>query len=137
MATPCIVICTAAVRDDVRLIWEAMGEGPSAFNRGLCAIDPLATDQTPATHYIIQDMGAQQEDVTIWAAMAENNDLPPISGTWGEDDIISSQDAQAAIANGNLFVFPAYGLASDQDRDNWRDGVLAGMGLQFVPDAPL
>lgn len=135
---PCIVIATEANRTNVNLIWEAMGRGPDSLSRKLCAIDPGATYETPATHYLMQDMSATDADVALWAAMAgAGRDLPPIAGTWGELGIISAQDAQAAIGPGNIFAFPAYGLETEQDELNWRDGVLSGMGLQFVPDAPV
>lgn len=139
MDAPAIVVALDAVRDDINLIWAAMGRGPDNLSRKLCAIDPSATWQTPPTHWMMQDMSAQQSDVDVWSAMAENNDLPPLpEGTvWGENGIIDASTAQAAISSGNMFVFPAYGLATDTDRDNWRDGVLAGMGLQFVPDEPI
>lgn len=137
MQAPTICICTAAARTNINLIWEAMGRGPGTFSRKLCAVDPNATYEEPATHYLMQDMSATDENVAIWSAMAENNDLPPITGTWGEDGVISSQDAQAAISSGNLFVFPAYGLDGEQSELDWRNGVLAGMGLQFVPDEPI
>ena len=137
MNAPSIVICTAAVRDDINLIWEAMGRGPNNISRKLCAIDPEATWETPATHYMMQDMTATDADEANWKAMAENNDLPPIEGVWGENGVISASNAQAAISGGNMQVYSAAGLVTPQIRDDWRDGVLLGAGLQFVPEEPV
>ncbi len=134
MLAPTICICTAAAKTDLNRVWDAMGQGPNTFSVALCADDPGATWETPPTHYLMQDMGAQQTDVDIWTAMAQNNDLPPISGVWGEDGVITAAEAQTAISSGNLFVFPAYGLQTYQDRDNWKAGVLSGTSLIFVPD---
>lgn len=133
---PAIVICTAAVRANVNLVWEAMGRGPNNLSRKLCSIDPEATYETPATHYLMQDMGATDSDVAIWQGLCENN-LPPIEGTWGEDGIIEAGDAQAACGGGNMQVYSAAGIVTPQQRDEWRDGVLLGAGLQFVPDEPI
>ena len=136
MEAPTIVIVTAASQPDINDIWEAMGMGPGTVSVPLCAIDPGATWETPATHYLMMDMGAQQADVNVWSAMAQSNDLPPLpNGTvWGENGVISAADAQAAISAGNMFVFPAYGLETAQDRLNWRNGALEGLGLQLIPD---
>lgn len=137
---PAICICTVAACDDINRVWEAMSRGPGTFTRKLCAIDANATWQTPATHYLMQDMSATDSDVAEWQALC-SGDLPPITGTWGEDGIISAEDAQAACDGGNLQVFSAAGL--DDSGDNgatptqWRDGVLLGAGLMFVPDAPI
>lgn len=134
---PCICICVESAREDLDAIWAAMGRGPVTFERKLCSINEQnPTDQTPPTHRVMQDMSATDELVAQWAAMAQNNDLPslPADVVWGENGVISAQDAQAAIANGNLFVFPAYGLETEQDELNWQAGAIAGMQLRFVPD---
>ena len=133
---PAIVICTAAARDNVNLVWEAMGRGPNNISRKMCAIDPQATHATPATHYMMQDMSAVTEDVAVWQAMT-NGDLPQIDGTWGEDGIIAAGDAQAACGGGNMQVYSAAGLETSQQATDWRDGVFLGVGLQFVPDEPI
>lgn len=137
---PAICICTAAARDDINLVWEAMGRGPNNISRKLCAIDPNATWETPATHYMMQDMSATDSDVAEWQALC-NGDLPLIQGTWGEDGIISAWDAQVACSDGNLQVFSAAGLddsgVNGATPTEWRDGVFIGVGLMFVPDAPI
>lgn len=46
-------------------------------------------------------------------------------------------DLPGGICRG-LLVFPAYGIGNNITlRDQWRDGTIAGAGLQFVPDEPL
>lgn len=139
MNLPTICIVTAAARVDLNRVWDAMGRGPATFSIALCEIDPEATWETPATHYGMQDMGAQKSDVDSWLAMASDNDLPslPAGVVWGENGVISAQDAQAAISPGNLLVFPAGGLANDQERNAWRDGVYLGLDLQLVPYEPI
>ena len=134
MILPTIVICVASARADLNRVWDAMGEGPSTFTTGLCADDPASTSETPPTHYIMLNMAASDSDAAIWQAMAQNNDLPPISGTWGQNGVISSEDAQAAIAAGNMLVFSAAGLATEQQREEWLAGVLASQDLQFIPN---
>jgi hypothetical protein len=137
MNSPCIIICLASVRNDINAILAAMGRGPDSLTRKLCAKSPSATWQTAATHYFSQDMNATDEDEAIYKAMAENNDLPPISGVWGVGGVISAAAAQAAISSGNMQVYSAAGLTSSTLRDQWRDGVLLGASLQFVPDEPI
>src|SRR5690606_28355866 len=68
---PCIIICAASVATDVNLVIEAQGKGPNAVSRGLCAIDPSATHETPATHFMMQDMSAQGTDGVIWQGIPE------------------------------------------------------------------
>lgn len=139
MNLPRISIIKVAAKDDMNLICQAMGEGFPYFTRKICAIDPLADHNTPATHYLAQDMAAQAEDADEWLAMATEANLPAIAGTWGEDGVISAQDAQAALAPGNLQVYTAGGLdpAVNGAATAWRDGILLGAGLQFVPDEPI
>jgi hypothetical protein len=133
---PTIVICTAATRDDINLVWEAMGRGPNNISRKMCAIDPLATFETPPTHYMMQDMSATDTDVIIWQGLC-SGDLPPISGVWGEEGIIEAATAQAACSGGNMQVYSAAGLETSQQATEWRDGTFLGVGLQFVPDEPI
>lgn len=51
----------------------------------------------------------------------------------------SAQDAQAALSPGNLQVYTAGGLdpAVNGADTAWRDGILLGAGLQFVPEEPI
>lgn len=139
MRAPTIVIVTAAAQVPLNRIWEAMGRGPDTFSVRLCADVPEATYESPVTHYLMCDMSAMQNDLVVWAAMAENNDLPPLPNgvIWGENGVISALDAQAAINGGNMFVFPAYGLQTQQDKDNWLAGALAALSLRILPDEPV
>lgn len=137
MHTPCIAVCAASARTNINLIWEAMGRGPNNISRPLCAIDPLATYQTPPTHYMMQDMSATDTDTAVWQVMAEDGTLPAIEGDWGVGGIISEVDAEAALASGNLQIYIASGIPTPELRDAWRNGVLLGAGLQFLPDEPL
>lgn len=134
MQLPRITIVTAAALTDFNRICNAMGLGTAYLGRPLCAIDPEATWETPATHYLANDMSALDSEAPVWQGMAQEADLPPINGTWGEDGVISAQDAQAALAFGNVKVFTA---AGEDTPMQWLNGVLLGCGLQFVPDEPL
>ncbi len=137
MILPTICIVPAADRDNLNLVWEAMGRGPGTFSRGLCAIDAGATYEEPATHYLMQDMGPTDAEVAEWQALTAG-DLPDIGvNVWGVSGIISAADAQAAGAG--LLVFSAAGIGSgsSQQTTDWRNGTLLGIGLQFVPDEPI
>lgn len=133
---PCIMIAKAGPHTNVNLVLEAQGRGPGNLSRKMCAIDPNATWETPATHYMMQDMSATDTLVAEWQALC-NGDLPAIPGQWGQDGVISSLDAQTACSNGNMQVYSAAGLVSLEDSTAWRDGTFLGVGLQFVPDPPL
>ncbi len=137
MLLPTIAITKDEVLTEMRSIWAAMGEGPSAFARPLCTIDPLATWETLPTHHMLLDMGCTDSKAAIWQAMAENNDLPPIEGVWGDEEngIITAPEAQAAISGHKLLVFTGAGIDDGPIRNAFVAGVLLGMGLQYVPDS--
>lgn len=123
MDLPRITIAVASAITNLNRIGAAMGAGSVYFSgRKLCAIDPNATYQTPATHWLSQDMSALDSDAPVFQGMAQNADLPPITGVWGEDGVISSQ---------------AYTAAGEDTPTQWRDGILTGLGLQLVPDEPM
>lgn len=130
MSLPAICICTAAARDNVNLVWEAMNRGPGTFSRKLTdEADP--TPASPATHYLMSDASASEADVAEWQAMA-SGDLPDIgTNSWGIEGIVSSADAQAAISGANLQVYSASG---DVVPTEHAAGILASRGLKFVPD---
>lgn len=135
MNLPRITIAIASAVVDLNRIGHAMGVGTAYFTgRKLCAIDPNADHETPATHYLSQDMSAKDNEATEWQGMAQEADLPAIDGIWGEEGVITALEAQTALAFGNLKVFTA---AGENDPTAWRDGILAGQGLQFVPDEPI
>jgi hypothetical protein len=133
---PCIMVAKAAAKTDINLVLEAQGRGPGNLSRKMCSIDPLATFETPATHYMMQDMSATDTLVASWQA-ACNGDLPAIEGQWGQEGVIASLAAQTACSGGNMQVFSAAGLVTGEDATNWRDGTFLGIGLQFVPDMPI
>lgn len=127
---PAICVCTAAARDNVNLVWEAMGRGPGTFSRRLTN-DPNPTTESTVTHYLMSDTSASDADVAEWQAMA-SGDLPDIGmNQWGVDGIISSADAQAAISGANLQVYSASGDVIPVEH---AAGILQSRGLAFVPD---
>lgn len=81
----------------------------------------------------MQDMSATDYLVEQWQALANNADLPAITGIWGEDGVISASDAIEAFGGGNLHIYTAAGSMTSPERDAWRDGILAGRGLAFIP----
>lgn len=140
-ALPAILVCLAAYRDNINAVWEAMGRGPNNISRKLCAINPSATWETPATHYMMQDMGAIDTDVARWQALCAGT-LPTLDDLgspipWGDPGFISQQDAIAACGNNHMQVYSAAGLASSLEANEWRDGIFVGINLQFVPNEPI
>jgi hypothetical protein len=133
MKLPVICIVTAAAKAGADAVWEAWGRGPNTFVRGLCAIDPDATWETPPTHYLMADSSTEESEVAIMQAMA-NGDLPPISGVWGVAGVVSAAVALASITAANLQVYSASGDVVPVDHMN---GILAGRGLQTVPYPPI
>lgn len=130
MTLPAICICTAAAQTNVNKVWEAMGRGPGTFSRRLTD-DPNPTISSTVTHYLMSDTSASEADVAEWQAMA-SGDLPDIGmNQWGQEGIISSVDAQAAINGANLQVYSASGDVIPTDH---AAGILASRGLSFVPD---
>ena len=134
MNLPAIIFVEAAHTAAVNAVYEAMGKGEDTVSVGCCAIATEATWETPATHYMAQDMSAQDGDVVVWQAMCEG-DLPLISGVWGEAGVISAQDAQAALVH--MIVISAAGLNSEPAKEAFLAGALAGQGLKFIPNPPL
>ena len=135
MALPSICIVTAAQRDNANAVWEARGRGPNNFSRKLCELDPGATYETPATHYLIADSSTTQEEVAIMMSF-QDGDLPPLpDGTvWGEEGIISAADAMTAINGANMQVYAASGDVAPVDH---AAGILSSRDLMLVPDPPL
>ena len=133
MELPTIGIVAASVRDACNRVLDAQGRGPDSFTRTLAPADPAPTPSTTPTHYFMQDMSATDSLAAAWQALANVGDLPAISGVWGEDGVISAAEAQAACAGGNMHVYTAAGPMTPTERDAWRDGILAGRGLAFIP----
>lgn len=133
MSIPVVLIGKAATIINLRKVWEAQGQGPSAFGRKLCAINPAATYETPATAYLMSDAGVANDLVTAWQQMPNGN-LPQIEGVWGVDGVVSAADAMEATNADNLHVYTASGDISPPDHAN---AVIASEGYQYVPDEPL
>jgi hypothetical protein len=125
---PSIVICPQNQADKLSIVFEAMGRGPDSFTQGraLCAIDPNATPNTPATHRFIQDMSATVELEDMWRKMASGEAMPQVN--WGETPGITESSAIAAAASMTVISIAGQGSGSLDV-----DSILAGLGLQFVP----
>ena len=125
---PSIVICPQSQADKLSIVFDAMGRGPNSFTQGraLCAIDPDATPNTPATHRFIQDMSATVELEDLWRKMAAGEAMPQVN--WGETAGITESSAIAAAASMTVISIAGQGAGSMNI-----DSILAGLGLQFVP----
>lgn len=134
---PSIICVEAGWESGVNAVFAAMGKGEGTVSRACVAADnDTATWETPATHYIAQDMSAQSDEVAEWQAMCSGGDLPDISpNLWGVNGVISSQDAQAALSH--MTVASEAGLDTPQAVENFLAGILLGKGLKFRPDPPL
>jgi hypothetical protein len=135
MSLGIVCIVTDAQKTNINLVFAARGQGSETFTRKLCAIDPGATDQTPATHWLMSNAAGSQEELNVLTAMTEG-DLPPVPEgvVWGENGIISASGAMAATDGS---VFQVYSAAGDVEPVDHAAAVLASRGLQLVPDAPL
>lgn len=130
-----VCIVTDAKKDDLNRVYAARGMGPNCVTRKLCAIDPNATPETAPTHWLCSDAGGNGTELAILQAMTEG-DLPPIpEGTvWGEGGVISAADAMSACDGA---VFQVYSCAGDVEPVDHCASILAGRGLQYVPEPEL
>jgi hypothetical protein len=130
-----VCIITAAKKAHINLVFAARGLGPETFTRALCAINPAATFETPATHYLMSDAGGDEAELSVLQAMT-GGDLPdlPDGAVWGEGDVISAGNAMAACDGA---VFHVYSAAGDIEPTDHATAVLVSEGLQFVPAPPL
>lgn len=135
MLLPFVALVTDAHKVNLNLTLAAVGWGPESFSRKVCAIDPGATFETAATHWLTSHAGASDTDVAMLQAMT-NGDLPilPEGVVWGEDGVISAAGAMAA-SDGT--VFQVYSAAGDVEPVDHVAAVLASRGLQYVPEPPL
>lgn len=139
MQLPMVCVVDDAKRNDINQVWIARGlaqpNSDPSFARALCAADPEATWETPATHWLMSDAGASDGEVDTCNQMTAGN-LPPLpEGTvWGEDGVIS---AAAAMAATDGAVFRVFSCAGEVEPLDHMAAVLATLGLQFVPDPPL
>jgi hypothetical protein len=123
---PCILIVTATHAADMSAVLEAQGRGPNTFTQGRRLVDVGST--SPVVARLTQDMSATATLEAAWRAMADDNDLPAITGVWGENGVISAADAQAAMAG--LSVHSVAGVIPS----DWTASVLAGHNYAFEPE---
>lgn len=135
MILPAICIVTDAQKNNINLVFSAMGDGPETFTRKLCAPSPAPTWETSPTHWLMSAAGATDVDVAIWQAMTEGN-LPPLPEgvVWGVNGVISAEDAMAATDGS---VFHVYSAAGDIEPVDHAAAVLTTEGLVYVPEPPL
>lgn len=130
MAINVIGIATAAAVDNVNLVLEAMGRGPGNISRKATTVADPAWDATP-THYFMSDQGVTPEFQAQLLGFA-NGDLPPLPEgvVWGEEGVISAQDALAAIASPN-FSFASFSGAFTPGEQV--QAALDALGLHIIP----
>jgi len=135
MAINVIGIATAAAVTNVNLVLEAMGRGPGNISRkattaAVDPTDPMAWAMTP-THYFMSDQGVTAEFQAQLLGFA-NGDLPPLPDgvVWGEEGVISAQDALAAIASPN-FSFASFSGAFTPGEQV--QAALDALGLHIIP----
>ena len=135
MALGIVLIVAENNVTDLNRVFAVRGMGPDNVTRKLCAVDPGATYETPATHRLMSDAAGDGTELAILQAMTQG-DLPPLPEgvVWGEDGVISAADAMAACHGS---VMQVYSCAGDVEPVDHVAAVLASRGLQFVPDPPL
>lgn len=138
MRLPVIITVAAAHVDSVNAIFEAMGKGANTVTVKCCSTaiaDP--THETPASHYIAQDMSATDSDVAEWQAMTSGSFRDDLSSLWGRDGLLTLVAARVACMGGNMTVASEAGLDTNEERESFLSGILIGKGLQLVPDPPV
>lgn len=135
MAIGIVCIVTDAQRTNINRVFAARGHGPVTFIRKLCAVDPLATPETPQTHWLMSNAVGNAEELAVLQAMTLG-DLPPVPYgiVWGEDGVISASDAMAATDGA---VFQVYSCAGEVEPVDHVAAVLASRTLQYVPEAEI
>jgi hypothetical protein len=130
MAINVIGIATAAAVTNVNLVLQAMGRGPGNISRKATTVADPAWDATP-THYFMSDQGVTAEFQAQLLGFA-NGDLPPLPPgvVWGEEGVISAQDALAAIASPN-FSFASFSGAFTPGEQV--QAALDALGLHVIP----
>jgi len=125
-----IGIATAAAVTNVNLVLQAMGRGPGNISRKATTVADPAWDATP-THYFMSDQGVTPEFQAQLLGFA-NGDLPPLPEgvVWGEEGVISAQDALAAIASPN-FSFASFSGAFTPGEQV--QASLDALGLHVIP----
>jgi len=123
---PCTMIVLAANVDDMNRVFDAQGRTLNTFGRALVA----AGTTGPVVARLAHDGSGTPALEAEWRAMSTDRDLPAILGTWGVDGVISSADAQAAMAG-----FTVYSVGGIQETTmEWVNGILSGRGYAFEPE---
>lgn len=87
-------VIPASLKDNMNLVCAAMGLGPATFS-----VPVSADGSEPATHFCGNDNGMTAEQAAVFSAFPDDGGtLPPIDGTWGENDVISQALATEACA---------------------------------------
>lgn len=124
-------IVTAAAAANLNAAFVAMQYGPGVFSIELTD-DPTPDENSVVTHFHMYNAAANPSDFSDYAAAKAGNALPPdINGNpvaWGQDGIISEQDAFAAFAALQLW-------ANDSDRSptDFAGEQRAALGLSIKP----
>lgn len=161
---PAILMSLPASLTVVNHTLEMLGRGPGNVSVALVAIgDTEATHETPATAYFMQDMSAQDADVSRWTALVDgtaptvDDQSNPIA--WGVDvlpyttdngqPIVSPTEAQVVAAWGseNVQVIARSTFAEYDDErpraerpptpTEWRDETLEQESYRLRPEPPL
>ncbi len=143
MAIGIVMIVTNAKKNDLNLVFAAMGLGPESITRKLCAVNPNATHETNPTFWASFDATGNTEKWLIQNGMTQG-DLPPLPEgvVWGENGVISAALAMAACNSAQVYscagdVEPVdFILGVPDGNGNRPGGVFFSRGLQYVPDPP-
>ncbi len=98
-----------------------------AMSPRVCALDDPTNTPCGALQ---NNEGQTLEQEAILRAMATAQDLPPITGTWGEDGVVDAATAQDAMTR--LRVVSTAGPRNCSIPE-WVDQQLAIWGLRIVP----
>ena len=123
---PCTMIVLTANVADMNRVFDAQGRGTNTFGRALVA----AGTTEPVVARLAHDASGTPALEAEWRAMASDRDLPAILGTWGVDGVISSSDAQAAMAG--VTIYSVGGI--QETTMEWITGILSGRGYEYEPE---
>jgi hypothetical protein len=121
------MIVTEAHAVGMSAVLDAQGRGPNTFTGGRQLV--AAGTTAPVVARLTHDGNGTTELETEWRAMSNDKDLPKIEGSWGENGVISSLDAENAM--GGLTVYSVGGIK--ETTSEWISGILSGRGLAFKP----
>lgn len=132
MSTAAIyAIVPAAQQANLNAAFEAMGRGPGTFFVALTN-DPSPSPESTVTHYHMYDASAQPEHFSEYAAAKAGTALPPDAYgnpvAWGQDGIISQEDAFAAFA-----TLQQWANDSEEDPVSFAAGRRDALGLSVRP----